>query len=233
MSVIKFIICLFYLNLPIISLAETLSEKSSDEWIQVDSIDDVHIFQNKAGMLDGIIPLQAKGKINATVSQILLVLSESDRRSEWLPRWREGKLQKKLSNVSRIESNVTRMPWPFKDREFTYQVDGEIDYIKEIIALNMKSVDFPKQYEDTVTGIMHKGLFKIEKIDENTSEFTMMFFSNPNGFIPNWIVNIAQKRWPYIFINSLRAHVAKRISEEPKKYKTFNVFKIPKQELSI
>jgi hypothetical protein len=203
------------------------------DWIKIDEVDDISIYQNKAGMIDGVIPLQARGVIAANVSQILLVLSESTRRKEWLPRWREGKMLQKLSNVSRIETNVTTMPWPFTDREFTYQVDGELDYEKYSISLHMKSVEYPKIHPDTIVGFLHKGLFKIVKIDDNRSEFTMMFFSNPNGSIPNWVVNIAQKRWPYIFINSLRSQVAKRISEDPILYRTFDIFKTPKSEINI
>jgi len=203
------------------------------DWIKVDEVDDISIYQNKQGMIDGVIPLQAKGIIAANVSQILLVLSESNRRQEWLPRWREGRMVQKLSNVSRIETNVTSMPWPFTDREFTYQVNGEIDYQNHSLSLHMKSIDYPKQHNDTVSGFLHAGLFKIVKIDENRSEFTMMFFSNPNGSIPHWVVNIAQKRWPYIFINSLRKQVVKRITEDPTLYRSFDVFKIPKSEINI
>jgi hypothetical protein len=173
-----------------------------------------------------IIPLLVKAQINYPLDVIMSVLGASNRRTEWIPRQKSSQLLKRNSHYDRIEHSVTNVPWPFNNREFVYSAVTEILKKEKTIIIHMHSVDWPTFKNGNVRGYMHDGTMILRQIKKRVIEFTMKFESDPKGMIPNWIINIAQKKWPVNFIKNLRAQLKKVDLEGGHEYAGIDFFNL-------
>jgi hypothetical protein len=188
------------------------------KWSYLLEQDGIKIFSGKSEK-SGVIPFKAIGVVNADIKTVLNVLLDHQRKSEWSPKLDYVKMHDQLSRNLFIFSEYYRTPWPATDREFLLK--GKISIINnDHIKLLAKSIN-DKNYSDDryiQTDVKYLNLH-IKKVSKIKTEVTFTFHGDMKGWMPVWLMNLIQKKWPLRFIQGLRKQVS---LENIESHKIFN-----------
>ena len=184
----------------------TLSlEASYSNWEQVFNKDGVTVFAQNKG--HRIIPFKATAMLNATASEVAKTLQDWKNKHLWSPKLKEVKLHQELANKEYIFSEYYKTPWPAKDREFLMK--GRIEKIsnsKYMLTANSINNDQLENKTHIQANVM-KLNFLIEEVSKNKTKVIFEFHGDLKGWMPAWLVNIIQKKWPYRFIQALQNRI--------------------------
>ena len=64
----------------------------------------------------------------------------------------------------------------------------------------------PEQ-DDYVRAILMEGAYSLTPIDAEHTEVELLFYTDPRGHLPLWIVNIVQRAFPFEALKRLRERV--------------------------
>jgi len=185
-----------------------LSNNCSADWIQVTDKEGIQIYtQGVTGsplvIAKGIITIEAKPEA------ILRVLDNNSNHPKWVPYLQESRQLQTISDTERLEYNLFNAPWPASNRDFVFRVKAISSSHKNSLLYSMKSEVNPLMpvQENRVRGILHESTFKLTLLSSGNTKIELLFQADPQGWIPNWIVNIVQKAWPYKVLKGLRKQV--------------------------
>ena len=194
------------------SWASTPTFKSSEEseWKKIGDEDSILIFSKKP--VDGVLPFKAVGNIDKNINIILSTLKNHKTKHQWAPKLEKVKLHQQLSDSDYIFSEYYKTPWPASDREFLLK--GEIKKVSSNSYLLLAhSIDKDPNYsrlksEDHVQADVKYINLKLTQLAQNKTEIEFEFHGDMNGFMPVWLMNLIQKKWPLRFIQGLRKQVS-------------------------
>jgi hypothetical protein len=197
-------IILFISSLLISSSAFSLNET----WRQIANEDNIEIFSKSP--INGVIPFKANGEINANISTILAILKDHSKKHEWAPKLEKVTLHKKLAKDQFVFSEYYKTPWPATDREFLLL--GTIEQVNDnSIILRAHSIDQEKEFKgyisnDHVQADVQYINVRLDSISNYKTQITFEFHGDMKGWMPNWLMNLIQKKWPLRFIQGLRKY---------------------------
>lgn len=197
------------------SIADIIKSKlRSIEWKEISSENGITVYSPKSyDHKSGLVPIRFKALIKHNISKVITVLADNKRKSEWLPNLKTTKLLEKKSIQDFTVYYRYDAPWPFQDRDFIVRNLSTFDLNTMTVSVDIKSVEHENDPGDgeSVRGIAHDG-YSLIKVDPSDSRYTiveMAFINEFGGFIPNFLTNLVQKKWPYKFMDSLRKQLSK------------------------
>jgi hypothetical protein len=134
------------------------------------------------------------------------------------------------NDFEHIQYNQTKVPWPFQNRDFVFQVNAKLNAQSPTMLINMKSVEDSSapEVKGVVRGEIIRSYYYLKEMTGFVAtKMVVEMEVNPKGAIPMWLVNLSQKSWPH---NTLAA--VKRLSLRddiqilPKLEKYFETVKI-------
>jgi len=176
------------------------------KWTYLLEQDGIKIFSSTSSH-SGVIPFKATGIVNANIKRVLNVLLDHQRKNEWSPKLDEVKMHNRISNRVYVFSEYYRTPWPATDREFL--LEGKVlVHNKDNVELLAKSIENAAYSDDRYiqTDVKYLNLL-IRKVSSNKTEVTFKFHGDMKGWMPVWLMNLIQKKWPLRFIQGLRKQV--------------------------
>lgn len=190
-----------------ISFTFFLSQNIYATWNKIYSKNNITVFAKKTDQ--NIIPFKAESLIKQNIAKVLEALKNFDEKPLWSPKLKSVKIHKIISNSEMIFSEFYKTPWPAFDREFLLK--GKVIKVhKGLYLLKAKSIDLPDFQNDKYVQANVKTLkIELEEKSTNLTKITFEFNGDFNGLIPNWIMNLIQKKWPYKFIYNLKEHLKK------------------------
>ena len=204
-------ILILFFTLAIIPFSYS-NELEKIEWKTISQKEGIIVFKPKSYKhKSGLVPIRFKAILNHKVERVLTVLADELRKKEWLPKAKEVKLLEKNSAADFVGYYRYYAPWPFQDREFVLSNKGVVDTKAKTIYVDIKSIDHEKAPKKSgiTRGITHVGFSKIRPLEGSKTEVEMGLLTEFGGLIPNWIINIVQKKWPYSFMKNLRKQLKK------------------------
>jgi hypothetical protein len=184
-------------------LIQSLNVYSSiPKWSEVAREDNIKVFARESS--DSTIPFKAEGLINANIDRVIEVLRNHQAKNSWAPKLKSVKIHKKLSSNEFIFSEYYKTPWPAYDREFLLR--GSINKVSDdLYELKAKSIN-DKDLSDNghVQADVKKINIVIKRISTTQTKLTFEFHGDMQGWMPIWLMNIIQKKWPLRFIQGLR-----------------------------
>ncbi len=160
----------------------------------------------------GLVPIKFGVTLPHNIARVLSVLSDNKRKTEWIPNARKIKQIEKKSIKDFVVYYRYDSPWPLDDREFILKNIGSFNPKTYRVTVDIKSIehkDIPKS-DDIVRGITYDGYTIVESRGENSTYVEMAFLNDLGGNIPNWIINIVQKKWPYKFMKNISGQLEKK-----------------------
>jgi len=192
-------------RLALLPLLILLSDYCAADWIQVKDKEGIQIYTQETAespfvMAKGIITIEAKPEA------ILKVLDNNSNHPKWVPYLQESRKLQTISNTERLEYNLFNAPWPASNRDFIFRAKAIPSGHNNILTYSMKSEPSPlmPEQKDIVRGILHESTFKLTQLESGKTKVELLFQADPQGWIPNWIINIVQRAWPYKVLKGLR-----------------------------
>ena len=175
------------------------------QWTLVHEEEGINVYAGEYGK-SGVIPFKATGLISSSVFNISKVIEDLDYKSEWAPKLKAVTVHERFSDNEMIFSEYYSTPWPARDREFLLRgkiirhSEGDIEYIGHSIDSELKD-------HSHIQAIVKTLNFRLTKVSDNLTKITFEFNGDMQGWMPVWLMNLIQKKWPLRFIQGLREQV--------------------------
>ncbi|WP_316347546.1 START domain-containing protein [Desulfuromonas acetoxidans] len=167
---------------------------------------------------EGLLPFKAVAELDSASEQIVLALLEAEQKPLWAPKLKGTTVHATVAPNRFQYSEYYTTPWPFKDREFLLL--GTITRQGETIVFS--AVDAPdRHYRDDrhVQANIHELTFAVIPLATNRTRVEFTFSGDLGGWIPDFVQEIIQKRWPVRFIQALQGYLRNNTLDESERYR--------------
>jgi len=150
---------------------------------------------------EGLRSFRSEAVLDFSKAEVLKVLNDLEGRAKWAPKVLSVKVEKCEGDTCFFREKYTT-PWPAKDREFLLK--GVISHSGDSTFLRAKTdSSLMKLGECCEQAFAHNLEITLIKINENQTFFRFDFSGDLGGWLPNWLVNLIQRKWPLRFIQGL------------------------------
>jgi len=148
----------------------------------------------------GLVAFRGEILIPAPLKKVATILSTEALEKEWVDSYVESKIISQKNEYEHIEYDQTKVPWPFQNRDFVFNVIGKVNVSPPTMLILMKSVVDPAAppISGIVRGeIVHSYYYLKEMLGTHATKMVVEMEVDPKGAIPMWLVNLSQKGWPH------------------------------------
>jgi hypothetical protein len=187
-------------------LAPPVGPARAEGWELLYQRGDLRVYEEASGKLR---TFKAEGTIAANLFDVLAVLSDTDRRSEWVrdlaeSRLVEGDVQSRVVIHERFD-----LPWPCNDRD---------SVVESVIAPDFRNLELSVRYhevahvaaplQDGVTRMpVVRGSMYFRYVDEDRSFARIVMTLDVGGLLPGFVVNYFVRNAPATTLDSLLRQV--------------------------
>ena len=155
----------------------------------------------------GVMPFKADAVVNANIEKIIAVIQDYNNKHLWSPKLKRVELHEALDDNTFIFSEFYKTPWPAVDREFLLK--GKIFRVSptrvNIMANSLSDTELHNS--DYIQAEVKALNLTLESISESKTKITFEFYGDMKGWMPTWLMNLIQKKWPFRFIQALRKRI--------------------------
>ncbi len=157
------------------------------------------------------------GVVDASLYEILAVLNDTPRNTDWMHNCHTATLLKQVDEVTRVIYNRTDAPWPVSDRDVVLRSKATWNVEKRTVMVRFKSIQSPLMGEvaDVVRMPQLEGFYKLTALDWDKTRVTYQVDADPGGSLPDWLVSAVQTDIPLHTLKKLRAQVKKMRGKYP------------------
>jgi hypothetical protein len=187
------------------SVGQDNTDNNIDNWEQIDTIEGVTLFRSLEEAND-LLPFKAIAELNIPYQRIVMALVDAEHKHNWAPKLKSTTVHNEISTNRFEYSEYYTTPWPFYDREFLLM--GTVKYQKDRIlftAINSTNKHLADKDHLLANVIILKVAIIPLSLERTQVEFT--FSGDLGGWIPNFVKNIIQKKWPIRFIQAMQTHI--------------------------
>lgn len=213
----RLLILLIYLQLAAMAPKAFASE---DPWQYIDTFNGVNLYRSQIET-EGFLPFKAIAELNVPYQKIVMALVDVERKNSWAPKLKSTTVHNEKSTNSFEYSEYYTTPWPYKDREFLLL--GTVEYETDHILFSaVNSENKPLADNSHLLVDITKLEFVVIPLSENRTRVSFTFSGDLGGWIPPFVRNIIQKKWPVRFIQSLQKTIDKNEVIETVRYQSLN-----------
>lgn len=152
--------------------------------------------------------LRGEGEVAGTPYEIIAVLRDFPRQTEWVQDCTESRLLKREGEFTYFY-NRTTAPWPVSDRDVVARSKLRVIEAGVEVHSSFEAVSEPIVPErDGVVRMRHlKGQYRIRKMGPASSWVEYELDADPGGSLPGWLVKRTSRERPLRMILGLRARV--------------------------
>ncbi len=154
--------------------------------------------------------LMAECEVNVGINQMLALIYDVSRHTEWVYNSVQSVLIKKNSTYDIIYYGETYAPWPVSNRDLVIHLTAFTDSITGIC--NITAISEPK-LKPLVKGKIRiprsVSKWKLIAINKQTTRVIYTLDIDPGGSLPSWLVNFASIEGPYLSFLKMRALLLK------------------------
>ena len=178
---------------------------AAEDWESVGEIDGVKVWKKS---VEGSGLLAFRGEVTADVSvgQIMAVFTNPKKRKDWVARFRDSKNLETGPGFAEywIAFNA---PFPVSNRDYVLRSEGFPDPDARVYVSKIKSItrkDTP-EHDCCVRADVTRTYYRFEALrgEKPRVKMTVEVHMDPQGMLPNWLINMIQKKWPADTLNGL------------------------------
>lgn len=187
-------------------VATTLAQASG--WEEVTRDKGIIVYELEVEDRD-LAAFRGVGAVDGTIYEILAVLSDSSRRTEWQHRCVGAHDIARFDEFSRITYNRTAAPWPVNDRDVVLKTRIRVLEHDQIILASFRAISTPKKpkVDDVVRMPYLKGHYKLTRVGPKRTRVEYQVDADPGGWLPDWVANRASREIPIKTLLGLRRQV--------------------------
>ena len=200
----------FFIFLNSVTIARD-SDYLYNNWTFINHKQGVKVF--KKDTENGIVAFKGEKIIQAPISKLAWVLTDNKHRLDWVDRLIKIKELEKNRTLTRgIVYQVFDLPFPFNHRYYILEGTLKVESIEEkVVTLSLKSIDSHPGISDVegVEARLYHSKYTLSALSPYTTKVEVEIHTNPQGYIPRWVVNLVQKKWPLETLLALEIQVLK------------------------
>jgi hypothetical protein len=181
---------------------------SPPKWEYIEDDDQVRLWKLEVPGQD-LPGFRGQTVIDASIDDILAVMLQWEKHTDWMYRCAESKLLKTLNDNEALMYNRTAAPWPVWDRDVIVSTNIQRSADKKHLAVTFKNVpsDLKPPPESTIRMPRLVGFYKMWELGPKKTRIMYQVESDIGGSIPKWLAVRATKDLPRITLVSLRERV--------------------------
>ncbi len=133
-------------------------------------------------------------KTDASLSNLIALLNDTEGYEEWAYRFEESKTLEHLTQTKSIYYGLVDFPWPLSDRDIVATSTITQDPITRVVTVNTDAIsDYPDmpQKKGIVRITQHHNQWRFEPRADGYVYIDYLLQSDPAGSIPTWAINMA------------------------------------------
>ncbi len=186
------------------------------QWEKIEVVDEITLFSSLEKS-DTLLPFKAVAELNIPYQKIVMALVDAERKNSWAPKLKYITIHNKISANQFEYSEYYMTPWPFEDREFLLL--GTVEYKNDRIRFTAKNSP-NKNLADTTHLLANIKVmeFTIIPLSPDKTRVEFIFSGDLGGWIPTFVKNIIQKKWPIRFIQAMQLYIKKNPNIQTRRY---------------
>lgn len=157
--------------------------------------------------------LAFRGDIVAPVhiGKVMAAFLDRSQRKFWVDRFNDQKTLETINALSEIYWIHFSAPFPVTDRDYVFRADGSNDVPHHVFTAKIKSVSDPRKGADDccVRAEAHGTFYRFEALPGEKTKMAVEVHTDLKGVIPDWLVNMIQKKWPSKTLGGLIRHAGR------------------------
>jgi hypothetical protein len=177
------------------------------KWIKIKDENGIQVYS--IAMQDtAIVKARAVAIINAPLKNIQQLVDNLKQRPQWVPYLKYSKIIEKISPTEHIEYSLFSAPWPASNRDFVYRVQRLQQPLDDQLQLSFRMYSIDHQAMPLQPGLIRGEIFSSEyrltPINAGQTRVELIYHADPRGWLPNWIVNIIQRAFPFRMMQNIK-----------------------------
>lgn len=168
-------------------------------WDYVGTFDGVRV-SRKSEPNSGQFSFRGETVATLPIGKILAVFLDPAQRKFWVDRFADAKTLEAHGPLSEVYWIKFALPFPVSNRDYVLRAAGQVDATTHVFTATLKSVDDPRKPKDSccVRATVHRTYYRFEALKgtPEKTKITVEVTTDPKGLIPDWLVNLIQKKWP-------------------------------------
>lgn len=189
-------------------------DPATDGWELVRDQEGVKVF-TKDRPDSPVHGLRADGVVDAPLERVAQVFFDHARAPEWIDRMQDEHVVRFLGDADYVEYNRIALPFPLSDRDYVTQVHVAIDGDRRALAMTSASIEAPDIASPGVRGSLDTAYLLSSVDGGKRTRIQVLYFMNPNGYVPAWVVNLFQKSWPLATFRGIRKQLGRADLRDP------------------
>ncbi len=179
-------------------------------------VDEITLFSSLEKS-DTLLPFKAVAELDIPYQKIVMALVDAERKNSWAPKLKYITIHNKISTNQFEYSEYYKTPWPFDDREFLLL--GTVEYKNDRILFSAKNSP-NKNLADTTHLLANIKVmeFSIIPLSPNKTRVEFIFSGDLGGWIPAFVKNIIQQKWPIRFIQAMQLYIKTNPDLQTRRY---------------
>ena len=153
--------------------------------------------------------VRAVATINASIYDVLAVLSDVDRYPRWMERCSEARRLERRSDLEYLSYTRTDAPWPVSDRDAVYHVRVRVKLAQKLVMVRFRAVQSRRM--PPRRGVVRlknlRGYYALKILGPNKVKLDYQVDADPGGWIPRWVGKITARRALINTMHALRKRV--------------------------
>lgn len=195
--------------------------QSAPKWEQLHEEEGIKVYRRDSTL--GELPdFKAIGRVQGSVYDVIAVLRNVDRRTEWVFRCEASKVVKRFSDFEVLLYHKTYSPWPASDRDAAIRTQlYEMDHGQKYLA-HFRGVEDPliPDEEGNIRIPQIEGYYLLSQVTPQETQVTYFVHLDPGGYLPRWLVRMTTKDFPTETMMGLRKQVKK--TQKSGEYRSFH-----------
>lgn len=179
-------------------------EASAARWKWVTDVDGIRVTMRDNGR--GFPTFRGAGVVNTHIFQVLAVISDVSRHTEWIYHCKSARLLRKIDEENRVVYGRTEAPWPVADRDAVFRSKAIAKVKKREVLVKFWAVKSSTMSK--VPGVVRmkrlRGHYRLRALSDTRTYVEYQVDADPGGLIPKWLAKIATKRLPLYTLQGLR-----------------------------
>lgn len=142
--------------------------------------------------------------MQAPLPRIRAILDQVEQRPRWFPYLEACRVLQTVDSRQRIEYSLFSAPWPASDRDFVYRVTTLEDGPQRITyRMVSEPHSMMPEHPARVRAQLMESVYSLTTQDDEHTQVELIFYADPQGWLPDWIINIIQRVLPYLILRNL------------------------------
>ena len=145
------------------------------------------------------------------IGKLIATFLDPAQRKFWVDRFADQKTLEMVNPLTEIYWIRFGLPFPITDRDYVFRAEGSADAVHHVFTTKIKSVNDPRKGEDDccVRAVAYGTFYRFEALPGERTRMTVEVHTDPKGAIPDWLVNLIQKKWPSKTLSDLIRHASR------------------------